>query len=125
MTRPPYVYLLIREDLDPVSRLVQASHAALEAGFDFGRPPGAVHLIALGVRDERELLREAAQLEARGIAVRVFFEPDHGVGHSALATEPLRGAARAAMRRYRLLESGGGARKRAVQRGTPAEAGAG
>jgi hypothetical protein len=101
----PYVYILVREDLDPVTRIVQASHAALEAGFVFGKPDSSepVHLVTLGVSDRHELERHARRLESLGIDAVMFFEPDHGIGYSALASRPVFGDERRAFRGMSLL----------------------
>ena len=99
----PYVYVLVRRDLDPVTQLVQASHAAHEAGSRFPVTSAGTHLVALGVRDELALERESIRLRAIGIEHHLFFEPDFGVGHSALATRPVFGAERRAFKGLQLL----------------------
>lgn len=90
--KPHYVYVLVRSDIEPEQQLVQAAHAALEAGFRFRAPHQTAHLVALSVASEAELLQAAARLEHEGVEHHVFFEPDNAMGHSALATEPLQAA---------------------------------
>ncbi|CAD6562127.1 hypothetical protein LMG28727_07659 [Paraburkholderia kirstenboschensis] len=63
----PYVYVLVREDLAPEQQLVQASHAALEAGFRFEPPGETASLIALSVPDLAALTAAAQRLERHGI----------------------------------------------------------
>lgn len=104
----PYVYVLIREDLTPEQQMVQAAHAALEAGFRFQPPSGDVaHLALLSVPDESHLQRAAAELAFRGIDHHLFYEPDFGpMGHSALATRPLYGGERKWLKKYPLFRAG-------------------
>lgn len=51
----PYTYVLIRKDISPEQQLVQAAHAALEAGFSFERPDRTSFLIMLQVQNQEEL----------------------------------------------------------------------
>jgi hypothetical protein len=55
----PYTYILIRKDISPEQQLVQAAHAALEAGFRFKQPEKTSFLIALEIENEQELLEAA------------------------------------------------------------------
>lgn len=84
----PYTYILLRKDLTPVQQIVQASHAALEAGFRFKQPEQTSFLIVLEVDDEADLNRSADMLDMRGIEYYKFFEPDDNMGYSALCTRP-------------------------------------
>lgn len=52
MSRTPYTYLFIRTDLSTPQQIVQASHAALEAGYKFGQHS---HLICFGIKSESYL----------------------------------------------------------------------
>ena len=85
----PYTYILVRGDLSPAQQMVQACHAALEAGFAFSAPAETSSLITLSVPDKAALLAAQARLEAKGIRTLCFFEPDFDMGFSALATCPL------------------------------------
>ncbi len=69
-------------------QLVQAAHAAHESGGRFGAPAGC-HLIALAVADEAALLAHRDRLEAVGIPLVLFIEPDLDRAATALATGPL------------------------------------
>lgn len=104
----PYVYVLIRQDISLEQQLVQASHAALEAGFRFQQPAeDTASLIMLAAKDEHALRQAALDLESEGIDHHMFYEPDFGpMGHSALATRPLYGAERKLMRKYPLYRAG-------------------
>ena len=85
----PYVYVLVRTDISLEQQLVQASHAALEAGFRFTQPSQVASVIVLSVSSREELEAAAQRLTIKGIDHHLFFEPDFGMGHSALATRPL------------------------------------
>jgi len=57
--KTPYTYVILRKDISPEQRIVQASHASLEAGFRFKQPDETSYLIVLEVANELEL-NEAA-----------------------------------------------------------------
>jgi len=98
----PYSYLFIRTDLTHPQQIVQASHAALEAGNRFG--PHS-HLVLIGIKDEQALLQAAARLDESGIEHEKFFEPDNQAGYTALCTRPLQGEERKPLKRFRLLKT--------------------
>jgi hypothetical protein len=85
----PYTYVLVREDIPLEQQMVQACHAALEAGFAFSAPEQTSSLIVCTVPDREALLAAHERLARYGIRSEMFFEPDWDMGHSALATEPL------------------------------------
>jgi hypothetical protein len=99
----PYVYVLVRTDITVEQQVVQASHAAFEAGMRWHAPGAEVaSLIVLGVPHKESLTRAARKLAGLGVDHHVFFEPDFGMGESALGTRPLVGAERAALAGYPL-----------------------
>jgi hypothetical protein len=98
----PYTYLFIRTDLSPAQQIVQASHAALEAGNRFG--PHS-HLVLIGTEGEDELLKAAAQLGEHGIDLQTFYEPDNNAGYTAFCTQPLQGDKRKPLRKYQLYRA--------------------
>ncbi len=106
MMQKPYVYVLIRTDISLEQQIVQASHAAVEAGFRF-QPPAddTASLIVCAVPDQQALERAARELQLRNIEHHMFFEPDFDMGHSALATRPIYGDERKAMRKYPLYRA--------------------
>jgi hypothetical protein len=85
----PYTYVLVREDIPLEQQMVQACHAALEAGHAFDAPPTTSSLIVCTVPDREALLAASERLVRYGIRSEMFFEPDWEMGFSALATEPL------------------------------------
>jgi hypothetical protein len=102
----PYVYVLIREDIPLEQKLVQASHAALEAGFRFEKPAQTASVILLTVPDRKALEAAAMRLQDYGIDHYLFHEPDFEMGHSALATRPiLLSKERHRMRKYPLFKA--------------------
>lgn len=105
MPGTPYVYVMVREDLPLEQQLVQSNHATLEAGFRFPAPRDTAHLIMLAVPDRPALEAAAARLDRHGVDHHLFFEPDFGIGHSALATRPLFGKERHLMRKYPLYRA--------------------
>lgn len=103
----PYVYVLVRTDLELHQQLVQSSHAAFESGLRWHSPDEEVSsLIVLEVPHKAALLRAARKLTAKGVDHHVFFEPDFDMGESALATRPLVGEERRALAGYPLWRGG-------------------
>lgn len=86
MNEVPYTYVLVRQDIPVEHQMVQACHAALEAGYRFQAPAQTSHLVLCSVKDEAELLGWSAKLKSSGIAHEMFFEPDNSMGYSAIAT---------------------------------------
>lgn len=83
-------YVLVRKDISQAQQMVQAVHAAAEAARQHYRPEqGIASAIVLEVADQAALHRAREQLARKGIQTELFFEPDFGIGDSALATEPL------------------------------------
>lgn len=85
----PYIYVLVREDIPLEQQLVQACHAASEAGASFNAQLRNSSLIVCTVPDREALLAARARLARYGIRNEMFFEPSWEMGHSALATEPI------------------------------------
>jgi hypothetical protein len=52
----PYTYVIIRKDISPEQQIVQACHAALEAGLRFKQPEQTSLLIVLEVPNQQALL---------------------------------------------------------------------
>lgn len=96
-----YTYLFIRRDLSPAKRIVQAAHAAHNAGEKFGDHS---HMILFGIKDEADLRKAAAFLDTKGIKYEMFYEPDYDTGYTSICTEPIRGDQRKPLRRFSLLQ---------------------
>jgi hypothetical protein len=101
----PYTYIFIRKDLSMAQQLVQASHAALEAGHEFEKPHKTSSIILIGADDKDDLYKIGERLAKHGIRHHTFHEPDFDMGHSAIATEPLyTKEQRSVMRKYQLYK---------------------
>lgn len=85
----PYIYVLVREDIPLEQQLVQACHAASEAGASFNGGIRNSSLIVCTVPDRAALLAARERLARYGIQTLMFFEPSWDMGHSALATQPI------------------------------------
>jgi hypothetical protein len=69
-------------------------------------PPAAEHphVVVCAAGSIDSLLRAAGRLTQSNIRHRLFFEPDLDCAPTALATQPVRGPARALFRRFPLLK---------------------
>lgn len=87
----PYTYVFVRKDMKMVYYIIQAAHAAQEAGIAFGAHPSGeqIHHGLFEVKDEQELFAVAKHLEAHKIKFKMFYEPDDDTGYTAIATEPV------------------------------------
>jgi hypothetical protein len=83
------VYTFIRKDLPINHQIVQACHSALEAGSEFKKPGNIPFLILLESKNQDHLFEVKELLDKNGIKHHMFFEPDNGIGHSSITTEPL------------------------------------
>ena len=84
-----YIYTFIREDISFAQKIVQIGHASYEAGKLFQDKEGISNLILLSARDEDDLISISERLEAAGIDFYMFYEPDFGMGNSAICTRPV------------------------------------
>jgi hypothetical protein len=93
---------LVREDLSLPQQTVQACHAAISAAeLYLGRPTD--NLVVCGVKSEEALHKARDHLEAHGIRLVTFCEPDIGDQLTALATEPIFDDLRKVFRKFQLI----------------------
>lgn len=85
----PYTYVFVRTDISFEQQLVQAAHAALEAGFAFNAPHETSSIVMVAAKNQDELFRIAQRLEVNDIKFKMFHEPDFNMGESAIATEAI------------------------------------
>ena len=83
-----YTYLFVRQDISLAQQIVQASHAALEAGRSF-TDTAHRNLVLIGIANEHELFQIEQHLALNGIRFETFYEPDGNMGHSSICTEAL------------------------------------
>lgn len=70
--------------------MVQACHAALQAGLKFKNPSKDPNsLIVIGLRDQNQLMKAIEDVQSKDIEVETFFEPDWDYGITAFATKPI------------------------------------
>ena len=86
-----YIYTFIREDISPAQKIVQLGHACHEAGklLNHSEHKHVSSLILLSAKDEDDLLEIAERINRAGIDHYTFFEPDGGIGYSAICTRPV------------------------------------
>ena len=100
----PYVYIVVRNDLEKEHQLVQATHAALEAGYDFERPDITTHMVVLHAQNEEHLEEIAMYLQEEKVEYRMFHEGWGNIGHTALATKPIQKVKKGLLRILPLLK---------------------
>lgn len=81
--------VIIRTDLTHPQQMVQACHAASMAGHRFTGWGDDTRMALLAARDIEQLGETADRLRKLGLEFHEFFEPDHGIGISAIATAPV------------------------------------
>lgn len=100
------LYVFVRTDISLEQQMVQAAHAAAEAGRAFYEAEhGIASLIVLAVPSQEALYKVQAHLATLDIAHQMFFEPDFNIGDSAIGTRPLLDAERPLLRRYPLWKA--------------------
>jgi len=99
----PYMYIVVRTDIKKEFQLVQACHAAVEAGFTFDRPDDIVHLVVLQVASKQELSEVSLQLYNESIPYEEFTESWGNMGVTALATKPITKRQEGILRKLSLL----------------------
>ena len=106
MSERPYHYVLVRTDLTAAQQMVQAAHAAYEAGSKYGTHERNGSLVMCAVSDEEALQQAISRLEYGDIPHVVWREPDLGNEITSVATAPLPPVQRKAMRRFRMWQGG-------------------
>ncbi len=86
----PKAYCIVRKDLPPALKVVQAREALQAATAKFGRAPGS-ELVLLEVQDEHELLFEFMSLKNAAVC---HFNNEMNIGYTSLATHPFEGGPR-------------------------------
>lgn len=84
--------------------MVQASHAAYEAGKHDSADGETKSLVLCQTDSEASLLRQAAHLDARGVPHVLFREPDIDNQATALATLPLTERQRKRLSKWKLWQ---------------------
>lgn len=99
-----YVYVFVRSDLSVEQQLVQAGHAALEAGIFLGdrNQQDVSSLIVLKVKNKYQLEKALAYIKNENIETVSFYESDYDVGFTAFATRPVVDTERYIFKKYNL-----------------------
>ena len=98
------MYILVRNDLSPAQKAVQATHAGIESSRKYLTSDNEhPSVIICSVKNEAKLLKCAAELSNLGIDHQIFREPDIGNAATAIASRPLVGKDRKAFSRFQLL----------------------
>ena len=98
----PYVYLFVRDDLSIPQQIVQTAHA-VDCMRSDTTSDDVNHMVLIGARGQDELIAIARYLSDCDIKHEMFFEPDISA-YTAIATQPLRGHMRSALKRYKLKQ---------------------
>ena len=96
----PYMYLFTRSDLSHPQQIVQTAHAVDEIAMRH-KSDGTNYMVLCDAISEEHLITIAEALDKHKIDYEMFFEPDIGQ-HTAIATQPLRGAERAPLKKFQL-----------------------
>lgn len=97
----PYCYVFIRTDIPVSDQIVQVGHVCLDAGKKFN-PPEHTHMVVCKVSNFMELEKVHHLCQQNNIATEKFYEPDDGMGHTGICTQPIYGNTRSIFKRYRL-----------------------
>lgn len=101
MSEKKYVYVVVRTDLSLPQQLVQAAHAAHEAGLLAEPSAEPSSLIALQVPNKSSLEKALSKLNEHVRCVP-FYEPDNNEGLTAFASEPIPPEQRKIFSKYQL-----------------------
>lgn len=100
MSDVAFSYVFVRRDLTVAQQIIQSNHATYEAARMAPEGEPTPHICLFEVANERELISVTNELEKLFVTYSVFYEHDHDMGFSALATAPIRGEARQAFANY-------------------------
>lgn len=94
--------MLVCKDLPASQQVVQAVHAAHEAGIRFGDLSQISSVVVCSVPNEQALLCSKEELDVHGVKSYIFHEDDFGNRATALATEPIFGSKRKVLKKHPL-----------------------
>ena len=97
--------MFVRQDISLAQQMVQSNHATFELARRLPRDQDldvTPSCITIGVPDKQALFRVIEKLRSNDIGHEVFYEPDFGIGLSAVATVPLGQEQRRMLSNYRL-----------------------
>lgn len=99
----PYLYILTRTDLSLPQIAVQSCHAAIECTKKY---PTAKHpsIVLCSVKNEDDLMRQAAHLTTSGIKIIEFREPDRDNELTSICSEPIYGVDRKLFSKFQLFK---------------------
>ena len=104
-----HFYVIVRTDIPISQQLVQAVHAAHEAGIHLSEQYNNTSSVVIcKVASEADLFKAESYLENKGIRVMMFYELDMGNQATALASEPVFGPDRKSFSRYKLWSNNNG-----------------
>ena len=97
-----YIYVLLRKDLPNSQRVVQCSHAVFEVAqaHKLAQHPS---MVVLGIRDEKNLLKEASRVKDLGLKPFAFTEPLFNNETTAVAFLVSTEEERSVFKKYQLL----------------------
>jgi hypothetical protein len=99
-----YVYVFVRTDLPIQHQIVQSNHAVYHMA-SLTYQDGTPNIVLIGMPDKAALQRVLTKLKSNNILHYSWTEPDYDLGLTAVATGPLYGEQREALRNYRLYNS--------------------
>lgn len=97
------MYVFVRRDIPVEQQMVQAAHAALEAGLKFPyQTEEPSSLIVIGVKSQNQLEKARQKVEGFVVKTELFFEPSWDYGNTAFGTEAVTEDQRHHFRRFQL-----------------------
>lgn len=97
------MYVFVRQDIPVAHQIVQANHAVFHlAAIQHPNEDLVPNIIVVGLPGVAALRRVVAKLQANYIPHYLWTEPDNNFGFTAIATAPITGEQRAALKNYRL-----------------------
>lgn len=106
MEQTPYIYIILRKDLDTTYQIIQSGHALFEHGLKIeDKPKTTSHFCLLEAKDEQDLLKIKEKLEQKDIDLTCFHEPDFDTGYTCIAAGPIYGADRRLFKKYKFFKA--------------------
>lgn len=100
---PEYLFIFVRQDIEPEYQAVQGMHVAYKAGRVFESNPNETHFVLVGVPDGQALEEADNLLQSKNLATVIFREPDIGNLVTAIASEPMKAHRKNFLKNYKLL----------------------
>ena len=104
MNQTPYIYIILRTDLEPTYQIIQSGHALFEHALSItDKPDNTSHFCLLEAKNEGDLIKISEKLKEKDLNFTMFHEPDYDTGYTCIAVGPIYGKDRKLFKKFKFF----------------------